>query len=171
MRAVLQQRLLASVSVEAAVLEYAAAHLDAHPLEIGGQNRGPWVRLYMEGHEGTPWPWCAGFVTFVLSQAVQSLETMMPIAGSISCDTLAAQAREAGLFLPEEEARGSLRPGSIFLIRRTESDWTHAGLVTDVQDGVFDTIEGNTNDDGSREGFEVCARSRGFANTDFILLS
>lgn len=168
---VLEQRLSASLSVESAVLDYAAAHLDVHPLEVGGQNKGPWVRLYMEGHEGTPWPWCAGFVSFVLSQAVESLETAMPIAGSFSCDTLAAQAREAGLFLPEEEAQGSLRPGSIFLIRRTATDWTHTGFVTDVHEGVFDTIEGNTNDDGSREGFEVCARSRGFASTDFILLS
>lgn len=171
MRTVLQQRLFASPTVEAAVLDYAAAHLDVHPLEAGGQNAGPWVRLYMEGHEGTAWPWCAGFVTFLLCQAAQSLGTAMPIAGSFSCDTLAAQAREAGLFLPEEQARGSLRPGSIFLIRRTATDWTHTGLVTEVQDGVFDTIEGNTNDDGNREGFEVCARSRGFASTDFILLS
>jgi CHAP domain len=168
---VLEQRLTASLSVEPAVLDYAAAHLDVHSLEVGGQNKGPWVRLYMGGHEGTPWPWCAGFVTFVLSQAVESLNATMPIAGSVSCDTLAAQAREAGLLLPEEEAQGSLRPGSIFLIRRTATDWTHTGFVTDVHDGVFDTIEGNTNDDGSREGFEVCARSRGLASTDFIFLS
>ncbi len=35
-----------------AVADYARQHLKQHPREIGGQNRGPWVRLYMDGHEG-----------------------------------------------------------------------------------------------------------------------
>ena len=61
--------------------------------------------------------------------------------------------------------------GSIFLVRRTPTDWTHTGLVTDAVPVAFDTIEGNTNDDGDREGFEVCSRSRGYASKDFITLS
>src|SRR5215813_10214762 len=32
------------------VVAYAQQHLAQHPLEVGGQNRGPWVRLYMEGN-------------------------------------------------------------------------------------------------------------------------
>jgi hypothetical protein len=35
---------------------------------------------------------------------------------------------------------------------------------------VFKTIEGNTNDDGSREGYEVCARIHDFKSMDFVLL-
>jgi hypothetical protein len=35
---------------------------------------------------------------------------------------------------------------------------------------VFETIEGNTNDDGSREGYEVCRRFRSYQKTDFILI-
>ncbi len=35
---------------------------------------------------------------------------------------------------------------------------------------VFHTIEGNTNDDGSRNGYEVCARRRGYGKKDFVLL-
>jgi len=34
---------------------------------------------------------------------------------------------------------------------------------------VFQTIEGNTNDDGSREGYEGCQRVRGYASKDFIV--
>jgi hypothetical protein len=46
------------------------------------------------------------------------------------------------------------------------------GVAIDSDFGpAFDTIEGNTNDDGNREGFEVCARSRGFAKKDVICLS
>ncbi len=38
----------------------------------------------------------------------------------------------------------------------------HTGFVDSVdQDGIhIHTIEGNTNDEGSREGFEVCRRTR-----------
>jgi outer membrane protein OmpA-like peptidoglycan-associated protein len=34
----------------------------------------------------------------------------------------------------------------------------------------FQTIEGNTNDSGSREGFEVLGRTRGYAMKDFVRL-
>ncbi|ABM04051.1 Peptidoglycan-binding domain 1 protein [Psychromonas ingrahamii 37] len=128
MRDVLKQRLNASISTQSALLEYARAHLAVHPVEVGGQNCGPWVRLYMKGNEGRTMPWCAGFVTFLLKQATQSLQIDMPIKGSGSCDSLATQANEAGLFLPESEADSvGVVPGSIFLVRRTSTDWTHTG--------------------------------------------
>src|SRR5690606_20072096 len=44
-------------------------HLREHPVEVGGQNRGPWVRLYMSGSDGENALWCAGFVSFLLEQA------------------------------------------------------------------------------------------------------
>jgi peptidoglycan hydrolase-like protein with peptidoglycan-binding domain len=159
-------------TVEDAVMVYARAHLDRHPVEVGGQNRGPWVRMYMKGNDGPEWAWCAGFVSFVLSQAVESLDAEMPIDGSFSCDSLAAQGKTSGLFIAERDASPSkLRAGSIFLVRRTPTDWTHTGLVSAAAATAFDTIEGNTNDDGHREGFEVCSRSRGYASKDFIRLS
>lgn len=172
MRETLRQRLNMSMTLNSAVLDYARAHLAQHPREIGGQNRGPWVRMYMQGNDGTSWAWCAGFVTFVLCQAAESLQVDMPIAGSFSCDTLAAQAKDAGLFVSEAEALHQEIPaGSLFLVRRTSTDWTHVGIVEQAHEIFFETIEGNTNDDGVREGYEVCARSRGYANKDFILLS
>ena len=171
MKSVLEQQLTSSIGPEEAVLTYARAHLDQHPVEIGGQNRGPWVRLYMRGNEGTPWAWCAGFVTFLLKQATQSLEIPMPIRGSGSCDSLAAQAKDAGLFVSENDVDTATLPaGSIFLVRRTRTDWTHTGLVSEASNLAFDTIEGNTNDDGHREGYEVCTRSRGYSSKDFILI-
>jgi hypothetical protein len=54
------------------------------------------------------------------------------------------------------------------LVRNTPSDWTHTGIVVSTSAETFKTIEGNTNDDGSREGYEVCARTRGYSNMDFI---
>lgn len=155
----------------ATVTAYAQRHLKQHPIEVGGANRGPWVRLYMNGNEGTNWPWCAGFVTFLLRQACDSLGRPMPIKGSFSCDTLAAQAKEQGLFVTARaRVSAGLGPGTIFLNRRTATDWTHTGLATDFADETFATVEGNTNDEGSREGFEVCARIRGYGSVDFIRL-
>jgi hypothetical protein len=157
-----------------AVVHHAKAHLAQHPREVGGQNRGPWVRLYMDGHEGEAWPWCAGFVSFIVEQASATIGIAMPFAKTFSCDILASEGQMAGEFVSEAEARADtslLKPGTVFLSRRTRRDWTHTGLVTrvDAKD-VFSTIEGNTNDEGSREGYEVCARVRGFGNKDFVTL-
>jgi peptidoglycan hydrolase-like protein with peptidoglycan-binding domain len=153
------------------ILTYGRTHLKAHPMEVGGQNRGPWVRLYMKGNEGPDWAWCAGFVCFLMDQAAQTLGQNTPIKGSFSCDSVAAQAREADRFRSEQQAKQQGVPaGSFFLVRRTSTDWIHTGLVVDAAKDAFDTLEGNTNDEGSREGFEVCARSRGYDEKDFVLL-
>ena len=130
---------------------------------------GPWVRLYMGGREGNEFAWCAGFACFVLKQACDSLGVAMPIKASVSCDSLAASAKQRNVFLGEQKAKvNAVTPGSFFLNRRTPDDWTHVGIVTAAADGFFKTIEGNTNDEGSREGYEVCARNRGYKKKDFI---
>lgn len=172
LRQALSPQTLSDHSLRTAVLSYAQAHLALHPLEIGGQNRGPWVRAYVNGNEGTDWPWCAGFVTLILRQACEALGIQTPpIRGSVSCDTLAAQAKSAGLFVSEAQARKDGVPaGSIFLVRRTDSDWTHTGFVLEAEALLFRTIEGNSNDAGEREGYEVCSNSRGYAGKDFIVL-
>jgi len=153
-----------------AMLTYAKAHLAQHPVEVGGPNRGPWVRLYMDGNEGEQWAWCAGFATFVLQQATALMGAPMPVAGSFGCDQLAAQAKAKNIFLEERRAPNELRPGSLFLVRKSPTDWTHTGIVAEVHPEFFRTIEGNTNDDGVREGYEVCTLTRSYANKDFVLL-
>ena len=156
-------------SLRTAILTYAKAHLAQHPREVGGPNRGPWVRLYTGGNEGEQWAWCAGFVSFVLKQASDLMGTPMPIAGSVGCDQLASQAKAKNLFLAEQD-RKRLSPGSLFLVRKSPTDWTHTGIIVEIQPEFFRTIEGNTNDDGVREGYEVCTLTRGYANKDFVLL-
>ena len=154
------------------VVAYAEQHLKQYPREIGGQNKGPWVRLYMKGNEGPASPWCAGFVCFILKQACQSLSVPLPIKTSVSCDTLATSAKGKGIFLKGSKItnKGQITPGSFFLRRRTPKDWVHTGIFIRAEDEFFHTIEGNTNDDGSREGYEVCKRIRGYKNKDFILI-
>jgi len=156
------------------VTVYAKQHLKETPLEIGGQNRGPWVRLYTKGYEGEDYPWCAGFVSFILRQAADTLGIPPPLKYSLSCDDLVAQAKGKGIFIQGDDiATGAVRKsvlatGYIFLVRKTDTDWTHTGIVTKFDEETFQTIEGNTNDSGEREGYEVCARTRSYGDKDFI---
>ncbi|MCP3167959.1 peptidoglycan-binding domain-containing protein [Myxococcus qinghaiensis] len=160
-------------SLGSLTVAYAAQHLRQLPREVGGRNRGPWVRLYLDGNEGSSWCWSAGFATFCLHQAARTLGVPMPLERTFSSDLLAAQGRARASFLSTMSAppdRTRIRPGSLFLRRRTPGDWAHAGIVTEVDEETFQTIEANTNDDGAHEGYEVCARTRGFKNVDFVLV-
>ncbi len=161
-----------SVLMNELVVIYAKRHLELHPCEIGGPNSGPWVRLYMKGNQGSTWPWCAGFVSYILKQACATLKCASPIAYHFSCDLLAAQAISKRILLREKDLTDvkNIPLGSFYLQRRTVNDWTHTGIVVEVHDEYLTTIEGNTNDDGSRDGYEVCSMHRGFENKDFILI-
>ena len=155
-------------SIPAQAVRIAQRHLAEHPREIAGANSGPWVRLYMGGHEGEAFLWCAGFVSYILGQACRDLQQPRPIVSSQSCDALARDAKEKGIFFP---AGSNTRPqaGWVFVRRKFADDWTHTGLVTSGEQTIFRSIEGNTNDDGSREGIEVCALTHGYElKYDFI---
>lgn len=172
MRAALTPIAAEGRSLNQMVVAYARQHLRQHPREIGGRNRGPWVRLYMGGNEGEPWAWSAGFVCLCLEQACRTLEVSLPLELSFSCDSLAASAKTQGRFLsePAERERARVTPGSIFLNSRSPLDWQHTGLVVRAAPEVIQTIEGNINDEGVAEGYEVCERTRGYRHMDFIVL-
>lgn len=166
---------LASVpsGLGATVVAVAEQHLALHPREIGGQNKGPWVRLYMSGKEGDAWPWCAGFVSFVIRQACAELGTSLPFPKTYSCDHLARDGKQRNLFVRGKDVKAStagqqLPPGTVFLVLRDPNDWSHTGIVLEAGRDSFTTIEGNTNDEGSREGYEVCRRTRGYRKMDFV---
>ena len=165
------------ITLPEAILRTARQHLAQHPIEVGGDNSGPWVRVYMGGDQGPGMRWCAGFITFVMKQACDLLSLAMPIQGSYSCDSLAYQAKQAGLFVRGTAiANGSVSWSAlgalqIFLVRHTATDWTHTGFSFDGSGSVFSTIEGNTNDTGSSNGYEVCKRTRSIPSKDFIRLA
>lgn len=153
------------------IVSYARQHLQQHPREIGGQNRGPWVRLYMNGRDGPKRLWCAGFACYILKQACKTLGVSLPLATSFSCDKLAANAKQQEIFVEGKNVDdpSQITMGSFFLNRKTSTDWVHTGIVISAESNVFQTIEGNTNDDGSSEGYEVCQRIRGYKKKDFIV--
>jgi hypothetical protein len=172
MRAALAPIVPEGRSASQMVVAYARQHLRQHPREVGGRNRGPWVRLYMGGNEGEPWAWSAGFVCLCLDQACRTLDLQLPLELSYSCDSLAASAKAQGRFLsePPERERARVTPGSIFLNSRSPLDWRHAGVVVRAAPEVIQTIEGNVADEGLAEGYEVCERTRGYRHMDFIVM-
>ena len=110
------------------VVAYARQHLVQHPQEVGGENHGPWVRLYTQGREGKDSPWCAGFATFILEQACVAAGVASAVAEDprlrrpagvcrrsvpVSAEAVAAEANHAGQPLPEAESprrKAEVRP-------------------------------------------------------------
>jgi hypothetical protein len=147
-----------ALSARGSIPHIARAYLAEHPREVGGQNRGPWVRTFCDGREGEPW--CGFAARHIARQAGDPwAERISP-----SCDVTAARALHDG--------RWSSTPtvGGLFLVRRTPTDWTHMGIVLDAGPGWISTWEGNANDEGGREGHEVCGRTRGVGRLDFVRL-
>lgn len=163
-----------AATVAKQTVRVAHRHLAARPREVGGDNSGPWVRVYMEGHDGADFLWCAGFACFVVRQAAWEVGAALPISPTFSCDLLASSSRDSGSFVTEGDIESQqvllkdLPAGSLFVQRRTRNDWNHTGIVIATGPDLIQTIEGNTNDGGSREGYEVCRRIRGLKSKDFV---
>ena len=160
---------LKGISYSDTVAFCASQHLREHPREVGGQNKGPWVRLYMDGMEGEPW--CAGFVSYLVKQAAELVKIEPPIGGSVSCAELARQAKAAGLFSGEYSSFNRCpAAGSITLAKTLANRYYHCGVVVSSAEHTFESIEGNSNDNGSAEGFEVVRKIHAYGDRyDFIV--
>lgn len=151
---------------------YAKAHLSAKAHELLKKNMGPWVRLYMEGLEGSEYPWCAGFVSFLLRQVCLTYGKNLDALGldyTYSCDVLGAWGATNGTLVKDVTEDTKIPAGSIFLVHRTGTDYVHTGIVTFRRGDIVETIEGNTNAGGSREGTSVMRRFRSMDNLHFIV--
>lgn len=104
-------------------------------------------------------PWCAAFVGQV---GRQTLGYRWPAPRTAGVMTLVAwAATRPGLLVQAPSV------GDLFVLWSTELNrFAHVGFVADVTHSGnpvsfgIDTIEGNTNDGGSRDGFGVFARHR-----------
>lgn len=159
------------------IIDYANRHLINVPRELQS-NTGPWVRAYMDGNEGRNWPWCMGFAQTILDQACSTLGKDFTdlVPHTYSCDVVLESALDNDNLLRNTDLRkdaSKVNKGDLFLIMKHARDAVHVGIIEQINDnGTFVTIEGNTNDEGSREGFEVCRRIRNYQkqNIDVVLL-
>lgn len=164
-------------SFEEAVLRVAKQHLQEAPVEVGGPREGPWVRLYMQGEEGEPIRWSAGFVCFVISQAARDLAEPMPFARQVGIDSLVNDADAACRFIHRDELpdslrrKSKLRPGMLFCHRSGPNHWSDAGFVLGVGGDCFTALEANC---GGGDYRTVCRgvrqAIRSYANVDFVCL-
>ena len=144
------------------LVQLAAYHCDVLKVQEDpiGSNRGPWVDIYLESAGASPGePWCAAFVTYLLKQCGWSDFPSAPAAVS-SWSHRAAQSDGT----VETPGRGDL-----FYLLHANGEG-HIGIVVENEGETIRTIEGNSNTDGSREGFEVVRHQRPLDGLRFIRL-
>ena|GEM_PF-6430298 len=149
--------------IVAAVLSAAGGEVGVTEVPIGS-NGGPRVMEYNRAAGyNEPVFWCLNFCYWVVLQACGLLALKNPLLRTGSCDLLLYWARREGVLHTEPQV------GDIFLVLASPSDATHAGIVTGVPGGGnVKTIEGNSNNDGSRNGYAVVARTRAVKNLVFV---
>lgn len=117
-----------------------------------GSNWGHPVKDYLAS-VGIPFPasWCMAFVYWCFNEASEKLGTLNPLiktGGVLHAYNSATSHHEK---LPDI--------GRIFIMDYGHG-LGHTGIVEKFDDNFIYTVEGNTNDTGSREGIEVCRRKR-----------
>lgn len=114
-----------------------------------GTKEKPAVIDYLKS-VGIPFPasWCMAFVYWCVLQA-------KPVNQLVKTGGVMKQWNEIN---PAYKHTYPL-PGDIFIMD-FGNGLGHTGFVESVLGGNMTTIEGNTNDTGSREGYEVCRRIR-----------
>jgi hypothetical protein len=121
-----------------------------------GSNSGPEVEIYLKSVGlGKGYAWCMAFVFWVVKQAAIKAVIKNPLkktAGVLdqyrACLSLVVKVPQAGDVFIMDFGKGT----------------GHTGFVEKVVGTKVHTIEGNTNDEGSREGYEVCRRKREIAS-------
>lgn len=121
--------------------------------EVGGNNRGPDIRTYLDGRAPEGSDWCAGFVSHCFREAARRIGRDMPFSYSVGARAIRNQLRDRGWeYRAGEDAPP--RPGDIVTWwRGSFSGWQgHIGLVHSCADGIVTTIEGNRGGFPSRVG-------------------
>jgi hypothetical protein len=124
-----------------------------------GSNWGPDVQKYLKS-VGINFPasWCMAFVYWCFEEweNITGIPNPLIKTGGVLAEWNQIPAK---FKMPAPFVNPPL-PGDVFIMDFGKG-LGHTGFVESVDaDGTLHTIEGNTNDTGSREGFEVCRRTR-----------
>jgi hypothetical protein len=128
--------------------------------EVNGTNCGPRVNEYKSATSLDPeqgWPWCAAFICWLMREAMKDNSYTFKRPTTASAwgfeDWAAKQNNKVQLKKPHKD---DIKAGDIVMFT-----FSHIGLaISDPQDGYIDTIEGNTDGQGSREGGAVLQKKR-----------
>jgi peptidoglycan hydrolase-like protein with peptidoglycan-binding domain len=138
------------------------------------RNRGPEIDEYISRVGLKPeraYSWCQAFVYWCFDEAARKTTSANPCVKTAGVlDHWAKSPVTARLYAERAFDDPSLiRPGAIFVVDHGAGRG-HTGIVTTIVDGQVGTIEGNTNEAGSREGDGVYRKVRtiGSINVGFI---
>jgi len=166
----LSQPVSSSVKVEC-LLDIARMNIGVHE-QPKGSNWGEEIKCYLSYcNLKTPNPWCAAFVCYCLSNV--GCDISHPKFGLVAMwsknewkANVVVDSRKSGVNISASDVRA----GDIFTIYYSNLKRDgHIGIVERIEGNKIVTIEGNTNDGGSREGVGVYRRTRSLNSLSKIL--
>jgi hypothetical protein len=129
--------------------------------EVGGANCGPEVEKYLNSIGlGKGYPWCMAFVYWCFLEASKNLQIENSVikTGGVLHGWNKANCKK--ILAKDTKIDPSLvKPGHIFIMDFGRG-YGHTGIVKSVEGGFITTIEGNTNNNRSREGIGVFELNR-----------
>src|SRR5215813_13921118 len=125
------------------------------------QNKGSSIEKYQAATSlgGQGWPWCAAFVDWCVQQYAAKGDTTITqvprTAAAFGLITWGIDNRLPVFNAPVSATDLKPRPGDIVVY-----EFSHTGIVSRKGDSAHDfyAIEGNTNANGGRDGYEVAER-------------
>lgn len=127
-------------------LQFAIHELAEGAGEIGGNNRGPFVKKYLDPtglSEGNSW--CAAFVSWCFLQASGGNKKSMPFKYNAGARNVYNQFKQKGWNFDGSDPDKQPQPGDIVAWWRVSlpSGFGHIGIVHHFKDGFIYTLEGN----------------------------
>lgn len=136
-----------SITLAQLTVNFAKQEVGQHE-DPKGSNWGPRVKDYLAVvNVHSPASWCAGFAAFCIDSAAKALGVTLTMRFSASAlhmlslnPTLQIESCEPGCLVVWDHGKGL----------------GHVGICATTDGAIASVISGNTNSDGSREGYEVC---------------
>jgi peptidoglycan hydrolase-like protein with peptidoglycan-binding domain len=127
-----------------AALQFAISELNNGAGEEGGNNKGPWVKKYLQPTglaEGNSW--CAAFISWCFLQAAGDDKKKMPFKYTAGAKNIYNQLKQKSLIY--DANRTTPLPGDIITWWRVSaaSGFGHIAIVHHYGDGFLYTLEGN----------------------------
>lgn len=120
--------------------------------------------IYGEKKQGSAYPWCAAFVSWLFNEAGSPLPRIDVIKGFVGCNFAVKNVAKWGkiVTIPQE--------GDIcFFDWQGDGHFDHTGIfVKDLGNGTFKSIEGNTGAKNFSNGGEVMVCTRKYKSTIFV---
>lgn len=145
-----------------AALSYALDEYKKGVFELR-ENWSPEIEAYLkEANVNVPAPWCAGYVNWCARQAADLKGVHSPLEDvplQAYVQSYYQHGKKNGWIIPATDAG----PGDLFILwYNSLNRYGHIGFVEQmlVREGAYKTVEGNSNEAGSREGITIMRKKR-----------